>query len=72
VARRWTAKAALARTRKNITGAIERLRAVAHEWGDIDQCIVFEVDEHVRALETSLAEIEEGITERINEGGFDG
>jgi hypothetical protein len=66
-ARRWTPKAALARSRKNLVGAIERLRAVAYEWGDIDQGIVGEADDQVRALESFLESIEEGIGERMAE-----
>jgi hypothetical protein len=70
--RRWTAKAALARTRKNVAGAIERLRAVAHEWGDQDQYIVDLAEENVQRLETFLSDIEEGVSERMAEGGYDG
>jgi hypothetical protein len=65
--RRWTAKAALARTRKNIAGAIERLRAVALEFGDIDQYLVDQAEEEIRALESFLEATQEYLTERIAE-----
>lgn len=65
--RRWTPKSAMARTRRNVVGAIERLRAAALEWGDIDQYLVDQAEEHIKALEGFLESTEEYIAERIAE-----
>lgn len=66
--RRWTAKAAIDKSRRNIDGAIERLRQVAYEWGDIDQTFVDRADEFVRDLEQWRDDIATQIQERLDAG----
>lgn len=67
-AQRWTPKRAVARSRKNLAGAIVRLNAVAREWGDIDQCFVEEAGELARALAEFADRIDNDIRERVKAG----
>jgi hypothetical protein len=65
---RWTPAGAIARSRKNCTGAAERLRAVALEWGDVDQGIVEEAEDLLREVEAFGRHISEWINERLAAG----
>lgn len=65
---RWTAKAAVRRSKTRIAAAIARLRDVAADWGDVDNAIVMEVDEAVAKLEELSTSIDEGIAERLAAG----
>lgn len=66
--RPWTPRGAIARSRKNITGAIERLGAVALEWGDIDQGIVDDAERWMKDLRQFADDIEKQTQERIAAG----
>lgn len=66
--RRWTPKAAVARSRKNIAGAVERIRAVALEWGDINEGFVTDADRFIKDLKEWAESIESETNERIAAG----
>lgn len=66
--KRWTPKLAVSRSQRSIAGAIERLRAVAHEWGDVDQAIVDQAEDLIRELETFSREIARDVAERMEAG----
>jgi hypothetical protein len=65
---RWTPKGAIARSRKNLDGAIERLRSVAHEWGDVDQTIVDESESLISELADFADRIESDTNARLEAG----
>lgn len=65
---KWTAKSAVARSRKNLDGAIDRLRAVSHEWDDVDQSFVDEAEEFIRDLQDFRDRIEIETTQRLDAG----
>ena len=66
--KKWTPKLAISRSRKNIAGAVERLRTVALEWGDVDEAIVQEAESFIAPLEEFADQIERDINERIASG----
>jgi hypothetical protein len=66
--RRWTPKLAIARSRRNVAGAVDRLRAVALEWGDVDEGIVTDAEELIRHLEQFADDVEKNTKERIAAG----
>ncbi len=66
--KRWTPNLAISRSRKNIAGAIERLRAVALEWGDVDQGFVDEAEDLIRELDAFAMRITKETAERIAAG----
>lgn len=66
--RRWTPKLAIARSRRQIAGAVERLRAVALEWGDVDEGIVNDAESLIVELEEFAEDIENNTNERIAAG----
>lgn len=61
----WTPKRAVARSRKNLTAAADKLRAVALEWGDVDQFIVDEAESMIKELDDFADTIEKSINERL-------
>lgn len=64
----WTPKRAAARSRKNLAAAVDKLRAVALEWGDVDQFIVDEAESMIPMLEDFANTIEKSIAERLEAG----
>lgn len=66
--RRWTPKAAVSRSRRNIAKAIERLRLVSCEWSDVDGGIEREAEDFIRELERFADEIKEAIADRLKAG----
>lgn len=61
----WTPKRAMAMSRKNLAAAVDKLRAVALEWGDVDQFIVDEAESMIKTLEDFADTIEASINERL-------
>lgn len=66
--KRWTPKLAIARSRRQIAAAVERLRAVALEWGDVDEGIVTDAESLIAELEEFAEDIEKNTNERIAAG----
>ena len=66
--KRWTPNLAVARSRKNIAGAIERLRVVSIEWNDVDQNFVDGAEELIRELDDFAMRITKETAERIAAG----
>lgn len=66
--KRWTPKLAIARSRRQIASAVERLRAVALEWGDVDEGIVNDAESLIVELEQFAKDIENNTNERIAAG----
>lgn len=66
--RRWTPNAAVARSRRHIVAAIERLQKVAREWEDADNSIMDRAEGLIRDLDSFALEIQNDIRERIAAG----
>jgi hypothetical protein len=64
----WTPKRAVARSRKNLAAAADRLRAVALEWGDVDQCIVDQAEAMIPMIEDFANQIENDTNARLAAG----
>ena len=64
----WTPKRAVARSRKNLAAAVDKVRAVALEWGDVDQFIVDEAESIITVLEDFADTIEKSINDRLAAG----
>jgi hypothetical protein len=65
---RWTPKGAVARSRRQIAGAVEKLKLVALEWGDVDQSIVSDAESLIDELEKFSQAIEADTTARLAAG----
>jgi hypothetical protein len=66
--KRWTPKLAVARSRRNLAGAADRLRAVSIEWADVDGFIEQRAEELIRELEAFADEIRDSVNERLEAG----
>jgi hypothetical protein len=65
---RWTPKLAVSRSRRNLAGAIERLRTVSLEWSEVDQSFVDAAENFVRDLEDFAERIESETKQRLEAG----
>jgi hypothetical protein len=68
MSRRWTPKIAIARSRRNLAAAVERLRLVSVEWSDVDGSIEYEAEDLIRTLEEFSKRIDHDINERLAAG----
>lgn len=66
--RRWTAKAAVERSRRNLNAAIASINLVAREWGDVDNTFVTRADELARELEEFRDTMGKEVRERLDAG----
>lgn len=66
--RRWTPKAAIARSQRHLEHAAARLANVALEWGDVDQSYVDEAEDFIRELREFGQRMEREVAERIAAG----
>lgn len=66
--KRWTPNLAIARSRRNIAAAVERLRVVSLEWADVDQGFVDEAEDLIRELDGFAMRITQETAERIAAG----
>jgi len=66
--KRWTSKLAVARSRRQLNAAIERLRKVSIEWDDVDQIFVFRAEDLIDELEQFADEIRDVVQERLEAG----
>jgi hypothetical protein len=62
--KRWTPRRAVARSKRNLAGAIERLRVVSIEWADVDSGYEREAEDLIRELELFGERIEKEVAER--------
>lgn len=66
--KRWTPNLAVARSRRNIAAAIERLRVVSVEWADVDHSIEMEAEDLIRTLDDFAMRISKDIADRLAAG----
>lgn len=66
--RRWTPKAAVERSRRNINAAIASVNLVGREWGDVDNTYVVQADELVNKLEEFRDVMGKEVRERLDAG----
>jgi hypothetical protein len=66
--RGWTPKGAIARSRRNLAGAAERVRAVAIEWSDVDRSFEDEAEELAKVLDDFASRIERETLSRLEAG----
>lgn len=66
--KRWTPRLAVALTKRNIDGAVERLRAVSIEWSDVDSGYERDVEELIRVLQAFAVRVEKEVAERLKAG----
>lgn len=66
--KRWTPKLAIARSKRNIDKAVERLREVSCEWSDVDCSIETRAEDLIRDLCEFADDIERDINDRLAAG----
>lgn len=66
--KRWTAPAAVARSRRKIDAAIALLNQVGVEWGDVDNTYVMRSEELVGELEEFRDTMAKEVQERLDAG----
>lgn len=65
---RWTPKAAVARSRRQINAAIDNLRDVALEWEDVDQSYVSGAEDLIHQLDAFAERIDKEVQQRLAAG----
>ncbi|MFG1318032.1 hypothetical protein [Xanthobacter autotrophicus] len=65
---KWTLPRVLARMDSRIEDAKAALHDIVAMWGDIDQGIVEDADQKIRELDEWLAQMKQGVQERVEAG----